>query len=267
MGIGDEILVTGQVRTMRARDPRKVQILDRNGVARWNEMWEGNPGIARPKEQGSFQTLANGPGVRPYIAGKTTERWTWQDFDCQPGEIFFTKEEIAFGQRYAGLIIVEPHNKVKASPNKNWGWIRWNKVAWLLARQGIRVTQLGPENTKTLEGAELVVTPTFRMAAAVIARAGACVLPEGGLHHAAAAVGTSAVVIYGGFISPAQTGYALHTNFFTGGEPCGMRVPCKHCTQAMAAILPEQVVNELEKTLGSSAVANAELARPLATGA
>jgi ADP-heptose:LPS heptosyltransferase len=87
------------------------------------------------------------------------------------------------------------------------------------------------------------------MAAATLSRARAAVLPEGGLHHAAAAVGVKSIVIYGGYISPQQTGYNLHENIFTGGEPCGMRIPCRHCEKAMASIAPEMVMEKLKKIM------------------
>jgi hypothetical protein len=120
--------------------------------------------------------------------------------------------------------------KAKASPNKNWGWTRWNRLAWILQeRHGVRVTQLGGLDTPLPRGrrarAHRFVPPSVRGA-----RDGsACVLPEGGLHHAAAALGVPAVVIFGGFIAPRHTGYAAHVNLFTGGEACGMRLPCDHC--------------------------------------
>ena len=69
------------------------------------------------------------------------------------------------------------------------------------------------------------------------------------LMHAAAALKVPAVVIYGGFISPKVTGYPLHRNLFTGGTPCGMRTNCKHCRDAMAAILPTTVYDELKEIL------------------
>jgi hypothetical protein len=62
------------------------------------------------------------------------------------------------------------------------------------------------------------------------------------LHHAAAALGVPAVVIFGGFISPAVTGYAAHANIFTGDDlGCGNINPCPHCRAAMERISVDQV--------------------------
>ena len=65
------------------------------------------------------------------------------------------------------------------------------------------------------------------------------------MHHCAAAFGVPGIVIFGGFISPATTGYGCHVNLFTGGEACGMRIPCEHCADAMRKITPEQVAAAL----------------------
>lgn len=251
MGWGDEIMVTGQVRVTHERDPqqRRVRVLDRNKQARWHELWDGNRRMVRQGEAGDFQWVVNGPGARPYIAAKHAERWVWRDWapDGVPvGELHLTGQERAFGAARAGRVILEPTVKFKASPNKDWGWMRWAKLAWLLQeRYGVRITQVGPPDTRLLDGVDFVVTRSFREACAVISGAAACALPEGGLHHAAAALGTPAVVIFGGYIAPRYTGYATQVNLFTGGEACGMRTTCEHCRNAMARIPPESVAERL----------------------
>lgn len=257
MGWGDEIMATGQVRELYARDPRRVAIVDRDGRVRKHEIWRGNDKIVDVRFTGAgvpqgAQLLRNGPGLRPYIAEKHPDRWIWKAWDRPRGEIVLDAKEKAIGARYTGRVIVEPHLKAKASPNKDWGWMRWNKLVWLMRSAGYKVSQMGPGGEPLLDGVEPIVTASFREACAVVASARAAVLPEGGLHHAAAAFGVPAVVIYGGYISPAQTGYDLHTNLFTGGEPCGRRHPCNHCRAALDSIKPEQVFNELEKILERS---------------
>lgn len=250
MGWGDELIVTGQARKMQQSCPHKVVVYDRNGRIRAHEMWRDNPRIAtRDERLSKTQTLKSAPGFRPYIADKHDSKWTWKDFECTPGEIYFSKEELDFAAPYSGGIMLEPNNKAQASPNKDWGLLRWIKLAELLHSLGLPLWQVGSEGTRVLPGVKLIETPTFRHGCVVLARARAAVLPEGGLHHAAAAVGVKAVVIFGGYISPKQTGYTLHTNLFTGGKPCGARQPCAHCTKAMEAITPEAVFDELTRIL------------------
>ena len=253
MGWGDELMVTGRARVMQERDRRKVRVVYER-PNRWFEAYDHNPRLAVPSEQGNFQILhPRVNGLRPYCTAKTPERWGWRKYQPPVGELYLTASERAFGAHYAGRILLEPHIKASASPNKQWGWVRWNKLAWLLTRRGLKVSQIGPAGVPVLEGIEFIDTPGLRHAAAVIATARAAVLPEGGLHHTAAVFGTPAVVIYGGFISPEVTGYAGQTALFAKSDEhplgCGWRLPCRHCEQAMASIAPETVADELEKLL------------------
>lgn len=252
MGWGDEVMVSGQCREMQARDPRRVKVeYERR---RWHEAWLHNPRIAGPDERGDFQILRpREDWRRPYIEAKGPTQWRWKAWGPPRGELYLTDEEKAFGAKYSGRVIVEPNIKPGASPNKQWGWVRWNKLAWLLGERGIRVTQLGTGGIPQLQGVEFMDTASMRLAAAVIERAKACVLPEGGLHHVAAVFETPSVVIYGGYISPAVTGYADQVNLFASSDEhplgCGMRVPCRHCEMAMASISPETVAKRLMELL------------------
>jgi ADP-heptose:LPS heptosyltransferase len=247
--------VTGQVRELQRTDPRRVRIVYER--PRWHEAWENNPRIALPGEVGEFQELhPRHEYLRPYMVRKTPERWTWKRYGPPRGELYFTPEERGFGERHAGRIVFEPCCKPGASPNKDWGWERWRELVELARARGMALTQLGPASVRRMAGVEHIETSSMRKAAAVMAHAVAAVLPEGGLHHVAAAVGTPAVVIYGGFISPEVTGYLGQRSLFvaTDGHPigCGWRVKCEHCDAAMASISPERVLNELEKLLEES---------------
>jgi ADP-heptose:LPS heptosyltransferase len=255
MGYGDELMVAGRARVMQQTDPRKVRVTYQ-GVPKWSKwasVWENNPRIARPGEAGDFQNLPamDMANNRPYHTFKTAQRWGYNlDFRPDVGELYFSDAELAFGAQHAGRIILEPNIKPGASPNKQWGWARWNTLAWLMQHAGLRPTQLGPPVTALLQGAEQVATQSFRMAAAVVSRARVAVLPDGGTHHGAAACGVRAVVIFGGFTPVELTGYPMHRNLGASlAEACGMRVPCPHCEKAMAAISPEQVFHELGEIL------------------
>jgi glycosyl transferase family 9 (putative heptosyltransferase) len=243
LGWGDEIIVTGVARRLQERNPRPVLVLDRLGRPRWHPAWEGNPRFARPGWKDPVQAVTNGPGARPYIERETFDRWIWREWICPVGEIRISDAERAPWANRAERVILEPNLTPKASPNKDWGWDRWSQAALLLQRAGHRVTQVGPAGIRRLAGAELVETRTFREACAVLSLAHLAILPEGGLHHAAAALGVPTVVIFGGFISPRQTGYAHQVNLCVGGEPCGMRRPCRHCADAMRRIDPELVID------------------------
>jgi ADP-heptose:LPS heptosyltransferase len=257
LGIGDELMVSGRARVMQQSDPRKCRVIFKR-APKWSPIWDNNPRIARLDEQGDFQVLfAKDPktNLRPYHTAKGEDRWTYNlDFRPDVGEIYFSEEErkLAHRPRYGDAangdwILIEPHIKPGASPNKQWGRERWQALARLLRKAGLQAAQVGPPGTPRLEGVDLIETMNFRLAAAVLAGARAAVLPEGGLHHAAAALGVPGVVIFGGFTPVELTGYAMHRNLGASlGEACGMRTPCAHCAAAMAAITPEQVFNELK---------------------
>lgn len=255
MGMGDDLMASGEARELRRADfnRRRVKILRRKGQYRWSEVWANNPNIARPEEAGDFLELDENAGRR-YRASETRERRFWTDVGplTHPqlrGDLYFTEAEHEFGERAhaEGAIVIEPNLKLQATTNKDWGFDNFQEVVdrapklpWL---------QMGSYAARRLNNVRFVETPSFRHAAAVLGHAAAAVLPEGGLHHAAAIVNTPAVVIFGGYVSPAQTGYVEHVNLFAADQPCGWRIPCLHCRAAMAAIAPAHVIIALDGLL------------------
>lgn len=255
MGWGDEIMVTGMARRLQERNPLQVRVVDKRGRPRWSAIWAGNPRLAPPDFAGPVQLLCNGPGRRPYVERESDERWVWRDWICPVGEIHFSARERAFAARHAGRVIIEPQLKPGASPNKDWGARRWAELAQRLLRDQLPVARFGGLGDALLPGVEVIPSGNFREACAVLAQARLALLPEGGLHHAAAALGTPSVVIFGGFISPRQTGYPHQVNLFTGGKPCGMRRRCAHCLQAMQRISVDEVAAQARMLLAASAPA------------
>lgn len=253
MGWGDELMAAGQAREIHERTGRMVQIIDRNGYTRRHEAWNGNPHIVQAGQfiAGQVEQLRNGPGYRPYIKAKHTTHWEWMEFSPARADLILSEEELRCADLLrkqhdlTRFVLIEPNLKAKASPNKYWGTERWVALTARMREEGIRPIQIGPAGTRVIPGAELIVTSTFRIGCALLAHAKTAVLHEGGLHHAAAALGLRVVVIFGGFISPKQTGYPFHTNLFTGGTPCGQRMPCRHCMIAMDQITPDMVFREM----------------------
>lgn len=255
MGWGDELMAAGQARRMHLEDPkrRRVVIADQYGAARWHVLWEDSPYIARPTaiSAGGFLRVVNGPGARPYHLEKRLDRWIFNPaFRADPAEIHFTVAERAFASSQAPQIVLEPTIKAKAPINKQWPIAHWREFVRLGLREGLRFSQLAIAGTQPLAGVELIVTPDFRKACAVLANARAYVGHEGGLHHAAAAVRIPGVVIFGGFTPVELTGYAIHRNLGVGiAGACGMRQACAHCAREMARIEPGQVLAELLQVL------------------
>lgn len=249
MGIGDEIMVTGEVRRL-ARKGDRFAIWDRKRIPshRWHPIWAHNPYIAPPGEWYN-RTLENCGGLRPYIESKSSDRWCWKEFTPTAGELYLTPQEIRYADYGGGAVVINPTIKPGASPNKFWP--HWQ--ALVDRAPHIRWLQLLQPGTRALHGVETVFTPDFRHACGVMLGARAAVLHEGGLHHAAAALSLPAVVIYGGFISPACTGYNTHRNLFVPSNSyplgCGMRRLCAHCQRAMDSLTPDYVLSQLEQIL------------------
>jgi ADP-heptose:LPS heptosyltransferase len=213
------------------------------------DIFRGNPNVASPGDEraGDIEWIDYYKGKRGYNrhdpAGK---RWIWNyEFRSKPGEFFFSDAEEKFADLLApadDFILIEPHVPAKSvAPNKDWGFQKFQAVADALSNNGHLVVQFD-YGRPTLRGAQRVKTRSFREAAAVLSRAAAAILPEGGLHHAAAAVEVPAVVIFGGFIPAEVTGYEGHANLTAGAEACGSLTPCAHCRAALERITIDEVL-------------------------
>lgn len=248
MGAGDSLMAAGRARKLHQETKQPVLIVGRHNVRYWSDLWNDVPYIIRRPAGRRYQTLVDGSGVRAYIAAKTPERWTWRPFTPTPAEIVFTSAELAFAAPYRGMVIIEPNVKANTHSNKAWFWDRWQQVVSSMPET--RFVQCIPKGLhQTLHGVSWVVTPTFRQACAVLSVCRAFVGTEGGLMHAAAAVGTPAVVLWSEFISPGITGYVQHRNLRHAGPACGMRTNCPGCRASMEAITVDEVVHNLQEIL------------------
>jgi len=245
VGIGDWVMCTAQVKELYASTGKRVMVVDRHGRHQWHEVFENNPKILRAGEPvRNIVRLINASGSRPYIQGKTPTQWHWRRWNITPGELFFTFKELDFGRPYAGCILIEPNTKVDGS-NKAWIWERWQE----LVDRGGEFVQVGAPGSRRLDGVRFIETARFRDACAVLAQCRAFVGPEGGLHHAAAALGRPAVVLFSEFIGPEFTGYPTHRNLRHAGESCGSRIPCASCRASMEAITVTEVAKHLQEIL------------------
>ena len=140
------------------------------------------------------------------------------------------------------FVLVEPALAPEANPNKQWGEARWVELVERIAGD-MPVYQTLMLDRVALPKAIGVATPSFLHAVAIMELALFSILPEGGLHHAAAARGRPAVVLFGGCNSPEFTGYGAHVNLAdTGpGSPCGFWEPCEHCAGAWDRLTVEEV--------------------------
>lgn len=256
MGYGDELMALGEAQALSdAHEGARVAILDKFLRPRAHPLWRGCTEIATPDQVAAGtvrHAIINGSGARPYLRGHDDQRFYFVDrYQPKPARLRFSEAELHSAAPVVGGVLVEPNLKPKASPNKAWPWQRWQDL--VSASPDIEWIQVGPSNTRLLDGVRHVVTTDFRAACVVLSQCDAAVLPDGGLHHAAAAVGVSAVVIFGSFCSPAITGYeeqiSLYKAHYVDGSPCGRRFPCHACQERMESISPEQVREALGTVL------------------
>ena len=206
MGIGDEIMATGLARGAAARGKR-IAFGDGRRIiwGPWcDEAFRNNPNIAR-KLGPEIEWIAHHKGRRLYNH-PGNGRWVWNySFAPTPGEFYFDDEECKFAIRRSGILI-EPNVPWQKSvaTNKDWGIARWQSLADRLRfKAGLRVFQTS-YGKRRLAGVEVIEVKSFRQAAAALSGLDLAIVPEGGLHHAAAAVGTPAIVIFGGIHSAAS---------------------------------------------------------------
>jgi hypothetical protein len=242
-------MATGMARGAAARSKR-IAFGDGKRIiwGPWSEeIFRHNPNIARPgsERDRDIEWVHYYKGNRLYNR-HSPDRWIWNmEFRSVPGEVFFSDNEKAFATSIdGGFILIEPNvpQHKSCASNKDWGQAKYQAVVDVLTARGNRVVQSN-HGKRRLAGVSVIETQSFRAALAVLSRARLAILPEGGLHHGAAALGIPAVVIFGGFIPPQVTGYDMHTNLTGGATACGSLRPCAHCRAALDAITVDDVID------------------------
>jgi ADP-heptose:LPS heptosyltransferase len=255
MGWGDELVASGLARGAHEKGRRIA--FGFGGQIRWtpqaHEIFRNNPNVAPPGSEGApdLQWIAHCAGSRLNTSGIVDRsRWRWLPFKPPPGEVFFDDEELEFGSSHGGgFVVIEPRVKPQW-PNKQWPQDRYRAIAMKLAKRGLRVVQFSGMGRPIDNCGQVIFTPTFRKALAVLAHAALYIGAEGGLHHGAAAVGTKAVVIFGGWPDPQSSGYESHRNLAAIDAGCGTIKPCHHCRAAMERITVAHVLDAAMAELG-----------------
>jgi ADP-heptose:LPS heptosyltransferase len=248
MGWGDDLMVLGEAQAKAEKMGGPVKVIDAYGEVVNSPLFVNQPCFAK-QDQEAVCTLAVGRGKRPYIASHNNYHRVWKAYQPKPAKINWLEEELNWIKSLPNdFVIVEPNIKQRSGmANKSWGFDRYQQVVKKLNQfNWLQLVQ--DETTPRLKGVDHLRTFSFRSAMATLSRAIGYLGPEGGMHHASAAVGVPAVVIFGGYISPKVTGYEGHINLFTGtGLGCGNSQPCE-CS-CMARITVGRVCEAVEKLL------------------
>lgn len=255
-------MCSGIAKRLNAMTNQPVCPVDYKWEPYWDSLWDGLPYMQKEMTL-DCAVLRNAPGVRHYVKKLDGERIIWREWDTAPGEIRLTDEEKKWAveqfemkDQHPRFLVINPDFKPigGGGANKNWGIEKWAQVARQLP--DVLLVQVSPPgNFAHFDGTVTIHTPTFRHACAILARSIGYIGHEGGLHHAAAALGKRGVVVFGGFIAPAITGYGAHRNLYTPDDRyplgCGTinTTACPHCRAAMDAITVEQVVTAVKEMI------------------
>lgn len=233
MGLGDDIMAAAEAREIGKRGGKAFM------GPEWSPVWENNPDISKAQTN-KTALVSNRIGHRPYIKGVTPEAIIYNEKHRAPkGVIVLTDAEKAWARQQIepGYILVEPHIKGSFAGNKAWIWDRWIELA-----KRFPVVQCKAPNKRPLPGARVIETDAARQAFSILAQAKLVITTDGAMHHAAAALGVPAVVLWGARTHPDILGYRDHENIYTGqGESCGMMAACNHCREAMKRITVDMV--------------------------
>jgi hypothetical protein len=206
--------------------------------------WDGQVFANNPRMASNSDTdvvwVKNYQGHRPYLKGTKNGRLLFND-DYKPrvGEVYFNQlEKKNIDKIDKDYIVVEPNVKRVYAHTVNKAWHGWDE----LLKHDLPWLQLGDVTVKRYT--KWKETTNFREALQVLSKAKLFVGTDGGLHHAAAALGIPSVVIWTGFTSPRHLGYDTHRNIHDGSEPCGTYDSvCQHCLLKSKAITVEQVLD------------------------
>lgn len=260
MGWGDEVVAAGQAQRLWEDNPsRRIGIFGTDAKPRWHPIWDGNPIIATPADIAggeNVRPLISGPGCRPYIVYPFSEDtgWTFNlQFRCRDhiAKIYLTGEERGIGtnaRAFGSYILIEPHTKHE---NFRWPLAKWQALVDA-CRDLTFVQHIHKDTPGELRGVLTLGPLTFRQACGVIASADLYVRSESGMCHAAAALGTPQVTIFGGCMNPSVMGdYPGQTVLYDnrGGSPCGKWRACDHCAAIMRDLSVETVERAIRERL------------------
>lgn len=139
-----------------------------------------------------------------------------------------------------------------AANRKKWGLENFQALVDIFVRENKRVVQIGVPGDTLLHGVIDGRGLPVRQSMAVIELAEMFIGLEGLLMHVAKAVNTPAVIIYGGFIHPRNSGYKGHLHIYNPihCSPCANTTRHhKNCKtmECMKGISPEAVFEQIRK--------------------
>ena len=276
MGLGDDMMWLGEAEAVHKQNKDAVIHDGRE----YSPMWKGHEWIVAPDYDGPKKKILvprKPNGNRWYIEGWGPGKIIYKNYVPKPAPYMISTSELNAAvdiMKKSGIspdepfVVVNPDTKnTTLATNKDWGFDKWQELTNLLSEH-VKVVRIKPDGPvkdvsghvqykqKTLANAVNILENDVRISFAVMAGSKAIVTSEGGVHHFAAAINKPAFVLYGGVIHPDQTGYIGRNQTYYVYDhpetPCGSQIPCNHCQQAMDAIKPQMIFEDVMQQLGSA---------------
>jgi ADP-heptose:LPS heptosyltransferase len=173
--------------------------------------------------------------------------------------LYFSEEERAVfdgflkgsGVARKGYLVLEPHSKADWFGDlRAWPFDKWKELVGKLRGvlpSEIALVQVGVPGKELLPGVlDWTGLGSFRQAALALESSALFLGTEGGLMHAAAAVGAPAVILYGCVTLPEYSGYPERHRVICHYLPCapsGARGKCSCGGESMKGISVEEVLD------------------------
>jgi len=165
----------------------------------------------------------------------------------------FTNQLLSLFNLKDNFLVIEPQSNDEYTVNKLYSIQKWQTVVDSLVKEGQTIVQVGRPTTsnKLSNVIDLTGKTSFREAASIISKSKLFISSEGGLMHAANAVGARSVILFTGFIHPTMTGYPENKNIWIGKDhgPCGMKVFCNNCKKNVENHDPLEIVQAVKELL------------------
>jgi hypothetical protein len=169
--------------------------------------------------------------------------------------IFLNEKELAqkiLPQTAKPKVAIQSTGNTLWTDNKNWGSDRFSELVSIISDKYFLV-QLGSAGDPPLSvDLNLSGKLSLRQSFQALGECQGFVGQVGFLMHAAAAMSTPSIIVYGGFEAPWQSGYTSNANLYNPVpcSPCWLKTPCPYQKKCLTEIHPSQVAGEIERLLG-----------------
>ena len=245
MGFGDEIMATGFARLIKLENEDSQVVIgdEKRQIGTISKVFLGNPYISHPQKlikEKKIIWVNHSKFFRPYINYKETteKKYAWNsNHKAIPGNLFFSKDEKEKASNDLLTILKKWNEKFQTKPKKiiffensfrvskfnfqkdrDKAIYRYNRhlpneklIQIINSLKEYLFVQSVHEDSYLINCENVFhYKSNFREACSLLNISELYFGPEGGFHHAAAALNKKAVVIFGGFIDPLVIGYIFH---------------------------------------------------------